>query len=162
MNTTSTYRASDGEGYELVMGRWSRRLAGPFLDFAGALDGERVLDVGCGTGHLARAIVERSEPSEVRAVDLAPAYIEQAQKHPVHPRVHFEVGDACALQFADRGFDRAFSLLVLHFVPRPERAIAEMRRVVRPGGVVAAAVSKKRRLSTRRRTNSAPGTTLGP
>lgn len=140
MNTTSTYTASDGAGYEVAMGRWSRRLAGPFLDFVGALDGERVLDVGCGTGHLSRAIVERSEPSEVRAVDLAPAYIEHAQKHTVHPRVHFEVGDACALKFADRGFDRALSLLVLHFVPRPERAIAEMRRVVKPGGVVAAAV----------------------
>lgn len=140
MNTSSTYTASDGEGYEITMGRWSRRLAGPFLDFSGVSDGERLLDVGCGTGHLARAIVERCEPSEVRAVDLAPAYIEHAQQHTVHPRVLFEVGDACALQFADRGFDRALSLLVLHFVPRPERAISEMRRVVRPGGVVAAAV----------------------
>lgn len=140
MNTTSTYTASDGEGYEITMGRWSRRLAGPFLDFAGAVDGERVLDVGCGTGHLARAIVARSEPSEVRAVDLAPAYIEHARQHTVHPRVLFEVGDACALQFADSGFDRALSLLVLHFVPRPERAIVEMRRVVKPGGVLAAAV----------------------
>jgi ubiquinone/menaquinone biosynthesis C-methylase UbiE len=140
MNTSSTYTASDGAGYELVMGRWSRRLAGPFLDFAGVLEGERVLDVGCGTGHLARAIVERTEPGEVRAVDLAAAYVDHAQRHTHHPRVVFEVGDACALQFGDRAFDRALSLLVLHFVPRPERAIAEMRRVVKPGGVVAAAV----------------------
>jgi cyclopropane fatty-acyl-phospholipid synthase-like methyltransferase len=57
MNASSTFTAADGDGYELVMGRWSRRLAESFLDFAGIQDGERVLEVGCGTGHLAQAIV---------------------------------------------------------------------------------------------------------
>jgi ubiquinone/menaquinone biosynthesis C-methylase UbiE len=140
MSTSSTFAAADGDGYELVMGRWSQRLAGPFLDFAGCLDGERVLDVGCGTGHLAEAIVERSIPNEVRAIDFAPVYIDYARSRNHNPRVEFEVGDACAMRFADHTFDRALSLLVLHFVPQPDRAISEMRRVVKPGGVVAAAV----------------------
>jgi len=140
MNASSTFAAADGDGYELVMGRWSKRLAMPFLDFAGARDGERVLDVGCGTGHLAQAIVERSMPSEVRAIDLAAAYIEHARSRNRDPRVVFEVDDACAMKFADHTFDRVHSMLVLHFVPQAAQAVSEMRRVVKPGGVVAAAV----------------------
>jgi ubiquinone/menaquinone biosynthesis C-methylase UbiE len=140
MNASSTFAAADGDGYELVMGRWSQRLALPFLDFTGTQDGERVLEVGCGTGHLAQAIVERSRPSEVRAIDLAPAYIDYAKSRNQDPRIVFEVGDACAIKFADHTFDRVLSLLVLHFVPRAAQAIAEMRRVSKPGGVVAAAV----------------------
>jgi len=57
VNTSSTFVAADGDGYELNMGRWSRRLARPFLDFVGTADAERVLDVGCGTGHLAVAVL---------------------------------------------------------------------------------------------------------
>jgi SAM-dependent methyltransferase len=140
MSVSSTFAATDGDGYELVMGRWSRRLALPFLDFAGTQDGERVLDVGCGTGHLARAIVERCRPSEVRAIDFAPAYIDYARSRSRDARVVFDVGDACAMKFADHSFDRVLSLLVLHFVPRTAQAISEMRRVTRPGGIVAAAV----------------------
>ncbi len=140
MNQSSTFTASDGDGYELVMGRWSRRLALLFLDFAGSRDGERVLDVGCGTGHLSKAIAARSTATEIRAIDFAAAYIDHARERDHDSRITFEVGDACAMQFADRSFDRALSLLVLHFVPEPGRAVAEMRRVVRPGGVVAAAV----------------------
>src|SRR5436305_14121796 len=140
MNASSTFVAADGDGYELVMGRWSRRLAVPFLDFAGIQDGDRVLEVGCGTGSLAQAIVGRFRPSEVRAIDLAPAYVDYARNRNQDPRVVFEVGDACAIQFDDHAFDRVFSMLVLHFVPQPARAISEMRRVAKPGGVVAAAV----------------------
>ena len=140
MSQSSTFTAFDGDGYELTMGRWSKRLAVSFLDFAGTRDGERVLDVGCGTGHLSRAVVARSKPSEVRAIDLADAYIDHAKGRNDDPRIVFEVGDACAMTFGDRAFDRALSLLVLHFVPDGAKAISEMRRVVKPGGVVAAAV----------------------
>lgn len=139
-NASSTFNAADGDGYELQMGRWSRLLAGPFLDFVGSADGERVLDVGCGTGCLAFALAQRCEADELRGIDFSPAYIQHATRHNRDPRVVFEVGDACALDFPDGRFDRVLSLLMLHFVPRADRAIAEMRRVSRPGAVVAAAV----------------------
>jgi len=140
MTASSTFVAADGAGYEVLMGRWSRRLALPFLDFVGAAKGERVLDVGCGTGELAFALAARSEVGEVQAVDLAVPYIEYARRRNQDRRIVFQLGDACALEFPDHSFDRVLSLLVLHFVPQPERAIAEMRRVAKPGSVVGAAV----------------------
>ena len=132
--------AADGDGYERLMGRRSRRLAVPFLDFVGAADDERVLDVGCGTGNLAFAVAERSAASTVHAIDLASSYIEHARRHHRHARIRFEVGDASALDLPDRSFDRVLSLLVLHFLPRADAAIAAMRRVAKPGGTVGAAV----------------------
>src|SRR6478735_8531611 len=140
MNTTSTFLATQGDAYERVMGRWSRQLALPFLDFVGTAEGDRVLDVGCGTGHLTFAVARRSGSGELRGVDLAQPYIEHARRHNQDARIVFEVADACALPFADKHFDRVLSLLVLHFVPQAEQAIAEMRRVAKPGGVVGAAV----------------------
>ncbi len=140
MSGSSTFVAADGDGYELNMGRWSRRLAPAFLDFVGVHEGERVLDVGCGTGRLAFAVAGRTRAGEVRGVDLSPAYVEYAKRHNADPRLIFEVGDACALPFPDGAFDRVLSMLVLHFVPRAAEAIAEMKRVVKPGGVAAATV----------------------
>jgi SAM-dependent methyltransferase len=140
MTVSSTFTAADGDGYELLMGRWSRRLAGRFLDFVGTTNGESVLDVGCGTGCLAFALAERCQIEQLRGVDFSPAYIEHATRHNHDPRVTFEVGDACALAFPDHSFDRVLSLLMLHFVPGADQAIAEMRRVARPGAVVGAAV----------------------
>jgi SAM-dependent methyltransferase len=140
MNTSSTFTAADGDGYELNMGRWSRRLAVPFLDYVGTRDAERVLDVGCGTGHLATAVLDRSPSSTVDGVDLAKVYIEYAKARNINPRLDFRVGDACALEYPDGTFDRVLSLLVLHFVPRPQDAIAEMRRVAKRHAVVATAV----------------------
>lgn len=140
MTTSSTYSASDGEGYERIMGRWSRRLVGPFLDFAGTADGEDVLDVGCGTGCLAFAVAERRDVRSVRGVDLAPGYVAHARQRNRDARVTFEVGNVHALELPDGAFDRVLALLVLHFVPRTEQAIAEMRRVARPGATVGAAV----------------------
>jgi SAM-dependent methyltransferase len=115
-------------------------LAHPFLDFAGIGDAEHVLDVGCGTGHLAGAVLERSASAIVHGIDLAPVYIEYARSRNLGSRVDFRVGDACAVAYPDRTFDCVLSLLVLHFVPRPQGAVAEMRRVAKPGAVVAAAV----------------------
>jgi len=138
---SSTFLATEAEGYERVMGRWSRQLAKPFLDFTGSAEGERVLDVGCGTGHLAFALAARTTSGQVHGVDLAAPYIAQAQANNAQPqRIAFDMADACALPFADAGFDRVLSLLVLHFVPQGAQAIAEMRRVCKPGGTVAAAV----------------------
>jgi ubiquinone/menaquinone biosynthesis C-methylase UbiE len=125
------------------MGRWSRRLATRFLDFVGATDGA-VIDVGCGTGSLTAALLERREVLSVHGIDVSPAYVAAAQKRLANSRAAFEVGDACAIAVPDKSFDFALSLLVLQFVPQAERAIAEMRRVTRPGGIVAAATWDQR------------------
>lgn len=138
--TSSTFVAAHGEGYELQMGRWSRKLAEPFLDFAGTAPGEVILDVGCGTGCLADALRGRCRFERLVGVDFSPAYIEHAARRTDDPRISFEVGDACSLAHPDRTFDRVLALLVLHFVPRADRAAAEMLRVAKPGATVAAAV----------------------
>ena len=140
MTASSTFAAADGDGYELQMGRWSRRLAEPFIDFVGTRKGERVLDVGCGTGCLAFAIGKRAQENEILGVDFSSAYVEHARRHNRDSRISFEVGDACALHLPDKGFHSVLALLVLHFVPKADQAIAEMRRVARPGATVAAAV----------------------
>jgi ubiquinone/menaquinone biosynthesis C-methylase UbiE len=140
MAVSSTFTAGSGDGYELVMGRWSRRLAEPFLDFCGYRDGESILDAGCGTGSLTFALAQRAKGLTIQGVDFSPAYVEHATRHSSDPRITFRVGDICALPFADGSFDRVLSLLVLHFVPNTARAVAEMRRVARPGATVAAAV----------------------
>lgn len=140
IGNSSTFDAADGDGYELNMGRWSRLLARPFLAFVGIGEAERVLDVGCGTGYLAAALAEASQTSTIDGVDISPIYVAYARaKHP-DARLHFRVGDACALDYADQTFDRVLSLLALHFVPCAPQAIAEMRRVAKPGAVVGAAV----------------------
>ena len=140
MTASSTFKASDGDGYELQMGRWSRRLAVQFLDFVGTADDESVLDVGCGTGSLTFTLTERCQVKQLHGVDFSPAYIEHATRHNHDPKIVFRVGDACTLDFADHSFDRVLSLLMLHFVPKADQAIAEMRRVARPGAVVGASV----------------------
>ena len=140
MTVSSTFNASSGDGYELIMGRWSRRLVEPFLDFSGWRDGERVLDAGCGTGSLSFAIAQRTKTTTIEGIDFAPIYVEHATQHNRDPRITFRAGDICALPFDKASFDRVLSLLVLHFVPKTKEAVAELRRVARPGATVAAAV----------------------
>lgn len=140
MTQNSTFIATDGDGYERVMGRWSRRLARPFVEFVGVRDGDRVLDVGCGTGHLAAAVVETSPATRVEGIDASATYIDYARSRNADPRLAFRVGDACAIDYDDGTFDRVLSLLVLHFVRRAPDAIREMKRVAKSGALVAAAV----------------------
>ncbi|MCK3776377.1 class I SAM-dependent methyltransferase [Ensifer sesbaniae] len=137
---TSSFNVQSADGYEQLMGRWSRQLAPLFIDFAGVADGERVLDVGCGTGSLTFALPHAANLSEIAAIDFSPVFVEAAIRRNTDPRIHIRQADACDLPFPESYFDRALALLVLHFVPEAGKAVAEMRRVVRPGGVVAAAV----------------------
>jgi len=140
MAVSSTFTAGSGEGYDRIMGRWSARLAEPFLDFSGCNDGEDILDAGCGTGSLTSALSRRINARSITGVDFSPIYIDYASRIIRDPRITFKVGDICALPFADHSFDRVLSLLVLHFVPQTERAVVELRRVARPGATVSAAV----------------------
>ena len=137
---TSSFNVHDAAGYEQLMGRWSQKLAPLFIDFAGLADGEKILDVGCGTGSLTFALAGNTGLSEIAAIDYSPVFVEAATRRNTDPRIKIRQADACALPFEDDTFDHALALLVLHFVPEAGEAVAQMRRVVRPGGVVAAAV----------------------
>jgi ubiquinone/menaquinone biosynthesis C-methylase UbiE len=137
---SSIFNVHDAAGYEQLMGRWSQRLAPQFIAFAGLAEGERVLDVGCGTGSLTFTLAKSSALREIAAIDFSPVFVDEAKRRNSDPRITIQQADACALPFADASFDRALALLVLHFIPETSKALAEMRRVVRPGGVVAAAV----------------------
>jgi SAM-dependent methyltransferase len=137
---SSSFTAVDASQYEQMMGRFSRVLARQFIGFAGLRDGEAVIDVGCGTGNLTFELLAAAKDLAVTAVDYSPIFLAAARAKPGADAVRFEQGDAAALPMGDASFDRALSLLVLHFVPESARALAEMRRVVRPGGTVAAAV----------------------
>jgi SAM-dependent methyltransferase len=131
---------SEAEAYERFMGRWSQRLAPPFVKFAGLKDGDRVLDVGSGTGSLAFAVLKEAPSSKIVGIDPSPAYVAHARTRPGGGRVTFEEGDAQRLRFPDASFDRSLALLVVNFIPDRAAAVREMARVTRPGGVVAAAV----------------------
>lgn len=140
MSAASTFAAAHADGYELQMGRWSRRLAPLFVEFAGLGKAQRVLDVGCGTGNLALFVAQHDPaPASVHGIDVCPAYVEYARRRGDDARLTFEVGDARALPFPDGHFDHALAMLALQFVPNAELAVHEMRRVTRPGGTVAAA-----------------------
>ncbi|MBR1092347.1 methyltransferase domain-containing protein [Bradyrhizobium manausense] len=137
---SSNFISKGAEGYDQFMGRWSKRLAPVFLEFAGAADGERIIDVGCGTGSLTFLIPDRANISTIEAIDYEEQFVEALRQRSSDPRITARLGDACALPFGENQFDRALSMLVLHFVSDPRKAVAEMFRVVRPGGVVAATV----------------------
>jgi ubiquinone/menaquinone biosynthesis C-methylase UbiE len=136
----ASYTATDAEAYEHLMGRWSGRLAGQLIAFAGIETGDRVLDVGCGTGSLALTLAARREPASILGVDIAAPYIAFARKRSSDPRLGFQVGDAVALDLPAASFDRCFSLLAVNFMSDPSRALDGIRRVTRPGGAIAAAV----------------------
>jgi ubiquinone/menaquinone biosynthesis C-methylase UbiE len=139
-NTAAAAGFQNPEAYEKAMGRWSRRLAPLLIRFGGLAEGDRVLDVGCGTGSLTFTVPQIAKAASVTGIDLTDAYVEYSRAQNADPRITFRAADARALPFEDNSFDRAFSMLVLQFIPDAARAVAEMRRVVRPGGTVTASV----------------------
>ena len=134
----SNFIALNPEGYQKIMGRFSSRLARAFIDFAGSSPGENILDVGCGTGSMTEALAERGDHASILGIDVSEPYVAFARARNKDPRITFDIGDASSLPYATGQFDRAVCQLVLMFLPDPFPAVVEMRRVVRPGGTVAA------------------------
>ncbi|HBX10629.1 MAG TPA: SAM-dependent methyltransferase [Candidatus Microthrix parvicella] len=127
-----------GASYDLFMGRYSAPLAAEFVDALNPVAGQQVLDVGCGPGALTSALATRLGPAAVAACDPSPGFVDECAKR--NPGVEVQVGKAEAIPFTDARFDLAAAQLVLHFVANAPAAADELRRVVRPGGTVAACV----------------------
>jgi SAM-dependent methyltransferase len=130
---------TDGAAYERLMGRWSRCVAGPFLDWLGPATGLDWIDIGCGNGAFSQEVLTQSYPRRLLGIDPSPDQIGFARTRlAAHPAAAFALGDAQALDQPDDSFDVAAQALVLAFLPDPLKAVQEMARVVRPGGAVAA------------------------
>jgi SAM-dependent methyltransferase len=127
----------DGEAYERLMGRWSRVAGDGFLDWLEAPRGLRWVDVGCGNGAFTEKLIERCAPADVDGVDQSEPQLAFARTRPAAKLARFREGDAQALPFADHSFDAATMALAIAFIPDAQKAVAEMARVVRPGGLVA-------------------------
>jgi ubiquinone/menaquinone biosynthesis C-methylase UbiE len=138
--STAPYLFNNAAGYERYMARWSRTVGEEFLDWLAPPRGARWLDVGCGTGAFTALIVDRCEPQRVAAVDPAQAQVDHAREKPVAAHADFRVADAQALPFDAAQFDVVAAALTLNFIPDRTKAMAEMRRVARPGGLIAAYV----------------------
>jgi len=130
------YVATSAVAYERSMGRWSARLAEAMLDALTLPPAAAVLDAGCGTGALSAAVAARDPDAGITGVDLSDAFVAAAQARV--PGARFATGDVTRLDLPDGAFDAVLSLLVLQFVPDRAAAVAEMARVAKPGGLVAA------------------------
>lgn len=133
-----TIRFDDGAAYEQMMGIWSRYAGAIFLDWLAPAAGARWIDVGCGSGAFTQLLADRCAPAAVQGIDPSEGQLAFARARPAARLAQFRVGDAMALPFPDRSFDAAVMALVLVFVPEPAKGVAEMARVVQPGGLVAA------------------------
>lgn len=124
--------------YDRFMGPFSTQLASQMADIGDLAPDEHALDVGCGTGALTRELVRRLGPSHVAAVDPSAGFADAVRER--YPGVEVAVAAAESLPFPTASFDAALAQLVVHFMTEPVRGIAEMARVVRRGGTVAACV----------------------
>jgi len=128
-----------GDPYERYVGRWSRRVAPRFLSWLGLPSGRRWLDVGCGTGALCASIADQCAPALLSGVEPSEGFLSAARQH-LGANATLRSGNAAAIPFEEHSFDAVVSGLVLNFVPDPRAALAEMTRVTRSGGTVAAYV----------------------
>ena len=124
-----------GDAYDRFMGRYSRELAPAFADFAGVETGQRIVDVGCGSGVLTEELARRVGADHVAGADPSPLLDACAERV---PGADLKRAAAEDLPWPDDSFDAALAQLVVHFMNDPEAGIAEMTRVTNPGGVVAA------------------------
>ena len=139
-SATPHYTWANSEVYERYVGRWSRLVAGDFLEWLRVAPESDWLDVGCGTGALSQTILRVAAPRRVISVDRSPQFITHAQAQVHDARASFQVADAQNLPHATASHDTAVAALMLNHLPQPEQAVREMTRVVKPGGLVAAYV----------------------
>ena len=125
-----------GDPYEYFMGRWSRLVGQSFIDWLSVPPEKKWLDIGCGTGALTEAVLSTQNPSELVAIDQSEGFVNSAQQR-LGDAAHCEVRRATDLPFQDSSFDHVILGLVLNFLPEPEQALREMKRVAASGGVVA-------------------------
>lgn len=135
---TDQIRFDDGAAYERYMGKWSQLVGETFLDWLAPQSGLRWLDVGCGNGAFTEMLGERCAPVSVQGIDPSEAQLAFARARPASRVAEFRQADAMALPFPDDTFDAAVMPLVIFFVPDPAKGVAEMARVVCPGGLVTA------------------------
>lgn len=129
-------RWDSGDSYERYIGRWSRRVAIDFVAWLACPPGRAWLDVGCGTGALSAAILDRAQPSVVYAVEPSEDFRRTAQGH-LGERATVMAGDAASIPLEDAAVDQVVSGLVLNFIPDRGAALHEMKRVTRAGGTIA-------------------------
>jgi len=135
---TNQIRFDDGAAYERYMGTWSQLVGDAFLDWLAPQSGLKWLDVGCGNGAFTELLVERCATVSVHGIDPSEEQLAYVRARPGLGIAQFRQGDAMALPFPDDTFDAAVMPLVIFFVPDPARGVAEMTRVVCPGGSVTA------------------------
>jgi SAM-dependent methyltransferase len=138
--TEPQIRFDDGAAYERMMDQWSRIAGSIFLDWLAPAKKLNWADIGCGNGAFTELIVERCAPSSVKGIDPSPGQLAYAKTRLSSAPVELTTGDAMALPYPDKNVDVATMALVLFFVPDPRKGLAEMIRVTRPGGLVAAYV----------------------
>ncbi|HJS37857.1 MAG TPA: methyltransferase domain-containing protein [Burkholderiales bacterium] len=124
-----------GSPYERYVGRWSRRVAPAFLSWLGAPVGRRWVDVGCGTGALCAAILDRCAPSAVTGIEPSEGFLKTAREN-LAGRASLHPGNAAAIPLGDSSADVVVSGLVLNFVPDAHLALLEMARVTGKGGTI--------------------------
>lgn len=130
-------RFDDPSAYERGMGIWSQIAGQVFVDWLAPQLGLKWIDVGCGNGAFTEVLVERCAPQEVQGIDPSEAQLVFARARKGLSGAVFQQGDAMALPFDKARFDAAAMALVIFFVPDAAKGVAEMVRVVRPGGLVA-------------------------
>jgi ubiquinone/menaquinone biosynthesis C-methylase UbiE len=132
------FRFDDGAAYERMMGVWTRFAGQIFLDWLAPAPNLKWVDVGCGNGAFTELLLERCAPTEVEGIDPSEGQLAFARRRLAARVAKFCQGDAQALPYPDSSFDAAVMALVIFFVPDPAKGVAEMARVVRPGGSVSA------------------------
>lgn len=137
---TPTILFNDGAAYDRMQGVWSRMVGEVFLDWLALAPGLIWADIGCGSGAFSDLLAARCQPAKIFGIDPSEGQLHQARKGRAARVAEFRLGDAMALPYRDDSVDAAAMALVLQLVPDPAKGVVEMKRVVKPGGVVSAYV----------------------